>query len=386
MRILALVSDRSVPPVTGPKVRNRHLWRALERQGAEVRILGTDLSRSDAAPAEPGEFFPPEREVLPLRAWNALNHSYHEWPVSRRLASRVRELAAEWRPDVVHAEELRMSAYLPPRPAGGGCPILSVTLHNVETDVMRLAGSTSFRIGRRLIERHHLRSLIRFERERLAAVDVAFAYSPADLARHRRIHPDVRWALTRNGADAAGVRPAPQPAAPSVLLVGSLSYAPNVRGLAWFLDEILPLLGTGITVTVAGSGAGTSVRARLAATAVRFADEPTDLAPLYAEHAVCAVPVLEGSGTRGKILEALAHGRAVVSTRLGAGGLDLADGEGISLADDPADFAATVRHLAQHPAEREALARRGREAVLARYDWSVAAGELLEEWNRCASR
>ena len=207
-----------------------------------------------------------------------------------------------------------------------------------------------------------------------------------DLARYRELYPAAHWATTKNGTHASEITPAPQPPSASVLLVGSLGYAPNVHGLFWFLGHVLPLLPAGILVTVAGSRATEEVRRRLAQSRVRFVDTPEDLGPLYAKHALCAVPVFQGSGTRGKILEALAYERAVVTTSPGAGGLDLAEGEGFVLADDAERFADAIRRLAHAPGERGALARRGREAVLLRYDWSIVAAELVAAWSACASR
>jgi glycosyltransferase involved in cell wall biosynthesis len=385
VKVLALLSDCPWPPNTGSRVRNAYLWPALQRLGVEVRLLALDQpgAACDAPPAGAElELHAFGREPWPARAYHVLRHSYHQWPVSPSLRSRAARLAAEWRPDVIHAEELRMAAYTPARAAPA--PVRTLTLHNVESDLLRHTGSTALRFGRAAIERAHLRALLAFERRAVLGADLAFAYSAADLARYRELYPAARWAETRNGTHASLVMPAPQPAAPSALLVGSLGYAPNVHGLYWFLDHVLPLLPRDLRVTVAGSRAGDEVRRRLAASPVRFEDTPADLAPLYAEHAVSVVPVFEGSGTRGKILESLAYERAVVTTTPGAGGLELAEGEGFVLADDAEGFAAKVARLAASPGERAELARRGRAAVLARYDWSGVARDLLAAWTACA--
>jgi len=110
-------------------------------------------------------------------------------------------------------------------------------------------------------------------------------------------------------------------------------------------------------------------------------DSPSAVAPLYASHAIAVVPVFQGSGTRGKILESLAYERAVVTTTPGVAGLELAEGEGFVVADDPRTFAARTARLLSEPVERTALARRGRAAVLERYDWPVVARELLAAWS-----
>jgi glycosyltransferase involved in cell wall biosynthesis len=389
MRVLVLISDRPAPPITASRVRNANLWPALARLGVEVRLLGLDQVRDSEAPVvAPGpcplELYHFDREPFPVRAWHAATRSYHEWPVSATLHRRVREVVSEWRPDIVHAEELRMSAYLPSRSPEG--PIRTVTLLNVESDLQRQTGSSPVRTGRRLINHLHWRSLRGFETRMLSAVDVAFAYSAADLARWRALLPATRWATTRTGVDVSGRTPAPQPAAPSVLLTGTLSYAPNVVGLFWFLDEVLPRLPADLPVTVAGSLAPPEVRRRLAQSRVRFVDTPGDLAPLYAEHALLAVPLFQGGGTRGKIPESLAYERLVLSTSKGAEGLDLGADQGVIIADDAAGFAAAIDRWASAPDERGALARRGREAVLRKYDWPVVARELHHAWVECAAR
>lgn len=389
MRVLALLSDRPWPPNTGSRVRNAYLWPALERLGAEVRLLALEhggaymlASAGGWTPGSPDlELHPLDRDVWPLRAWHALRHSYHQWPVSRSLRRRALELARLWHPDVMHAEELRMAAYLPPAGAARAPAVRTLTLHNVETDLLGQTGSTALRHGRAFVEALHRSSLAAYERRAVHGVDLAFAYSASDEARYRDLYPGAHWAATRNGTHASAIAPAPAPSTPSVLLLGSLGYAPNVQGLEWFLDHVLPLLPSGVAVTVAGSRAPDEVRRRLAAAPVRFLDSPDDVAPLYAAHAVSVVPVFQGSGTRGKILEALAYERAVVTTTAGVGGLELAEGEGYVVADDAEGFAARVTRLLSAPDERAVLARRGRAAVLERYDWSVVARDLMAAWS-----
>jgi polysaccharide biosynthesis protein PslH len=386
VRILALLSDNPWPPNTGSRVRNAYVWPALERLGVEVKLLALDHGGTPGAGPLAVELHPFDVESYPRRVYHVLRYSYHQWPASRSLRQRAQELARTWKPDVVHAEELRMAAYLPDRGLLAPAALRSLTLHNVESDLLRHTGSTALRRGRAAIEALHLAALRSFERRAVRSVDLAFAYSAADLVRYRELYPAASWAETRNGTHASLIQPLPQPATPSVLLVGSLGYAPNVHGLYWFLDQVLPLLPREVRVTVAGSRAPEEVRRRLAASPVRFVDTPDDLAPLYAEHAVSVVPVFQGSGTRGKILEALAYERAVVTTTPGAGGLELAEGEGYVLADDAGRFAAAVTRLLAAPGEREALARRGRAAVLARYDWSSVAGDLLAAWSARVAR
>jgi glycosyltransferase involved in cell wall biosynthesis len=385
MRMLVLISDRPCPPVTGTRVRNFYLWPAAERLGVELKVLGTDLNRdTEPAASFPGidaEFYRCARAPFAARAWRVLTRSYHESPRSAELARRVDEVTASWQPDVIHAEELRMAYYLPGVRGRQVKARQSVTFHNVESDLFTTIGSPPVRFGRPLVTRVHLGSLRRYEARAVARTDVRFAYSEHDRARYAQLFPDARWSVTRNGTNALGIQPAPQPTEPKLLLVASWSYAPNRAGLAWFLEAVAPALVPSAAITVAGSGADNALRRQLADHHVRFVDTPIDLKPLYDEHAVVVVPLLEGSGTRGKILEALGHERLVVTTPKGAEGLDLRDGEGVVIASTADALAARINEALASFETRAASARRGREAVIERYDWSVVAAELRKAWD-----
>lgn len=382
MRVLALLADIPDPPVSGSKVRNFHLWKELVRAGVEVRVLGTHFNPAlgPVARGADGEYFLPDRRELRAKLSDLALRSYHEQFKSTALLERARGLVRDWKPDVVHGEELRMGRYL--LDLGPGAYQRTITLHNVETDLIRRTGSFPYRLGRELFNPIHRVSLARFERRVIDAADLAFAYSEPDLARYLELFPGARMQASRNGVAARAIEPAPEPDSPRVLIVGSLSYEPNVQGLIWFLEQVLPLLPASIAITVAGSNATPAVRARLARAAKRieFVDTPPDLSALYRASTVCAVPVFEGGGTRTKILEALAHRRLVVSTRVGVEGLALDDG--FSLAETPREFADLLLRYSSASEEKSRMTLAGREAVLRGYDWSVAAIELKQAWSK----
>ena len=390
IRVLALIGDHPDPPISGVLVRNYYLWPAVARLGVDLKVLGTHTLNGAGPPGPFGgldaEFFGFRRAPLLARVPLALTRSYHQFPSSDDLARRVDEVTRSWRPDVIHAEELRMAQYLPAvrgREAGAR---QSVTLHNVESDLYPKIAAPSVPVGRALVTQLHMHSLRSHESRVVGGTDLRMAYSETDRERYEALYPGTRWHATRNGTNALGLVPAPQPTDPSILLVANWYYAPNRRGLDWFLDDVLQHLDPRPPITVAGSGADDGQKRKLAGLGVRFVDTPRDLKPLYDEHAVVAVPVLEGSGTRGKIIEALAHERFVVTTTKGPEGLDLRPGEGLAIGDEPADFARRLVEALASADDRAASARRGREAVIARYDWSAVAAELVGAWQACVSR
>lgn len=388
MRVLVLITDRANPPLTATRVRNFYLWPDLKRLGVEVRVLGIDLEPgarfSPGPPQVESEFVRHEREEPLPRFVRSLLYSYHQWPYSERLANRIDRVVAEWSPTIIHAEELRMAPYLP-RLRGIEAPAKqTVAIHNVESDLLRQTGSTAYPYIKPLVERMHLLNLTQLERKVFENCDMVFAYSAVDKRRYEELYETV-CTTTSGGADVRHRVPAPEVNDASLLLVGSWNYQPNIAGLEWFIREVRPQISPAARVTVAGSGASTELQRTIKNANFTFIDRPLELEPLYKSHAIAVVPLLTGSGTRGRILEALSYGRVVVTTKKGIEGLDLAKGEGVLLADEPKLFAKKINLLLENPKERALVGHAGYRAVLQKYDWRVVAENLVAHWKKLTS-
>jgi glycosyltransferase involved in cell wall biosynthesis len=161
----------------------------------------------------------------------------------------------------------------------------------------------------------------------------------------------------------------------SIIFSGNLEYHPNVEAVRWFAAQIWPRIrdrAPGLTCTLAGRNEH-AVRAIVAASAGITLTGPIDDAiATLAGAKVCVVPLLSGSGTRFKILEAWAAARAVVSTTLGAEGLGAVDGQHLLIADDAASFANAVVRLLDDSALRRRLGDAGRALYLDRFTWPAA--------------
>jgi polysaccharide biosynthesis protein PslH len=161
-------------------------------------------------------------------------------------------------------------------------------------------------------------------------------------------------------------------AAVSVLFVGNLSYRPNAEAAIRLVEEVLPLLrrsaGRPVTVTLAGEpGHRDSVRSLGRRPGVRVTGFVPDLEPYFSAADVLVAPLTAGGGTRIKLLEAFAHGLPVVTTAIGAAGLDVADGVHLLIADSAAGMAEAAASVAADGRLRERLALAGRQLVLSRY-------------------
>jgi glycosyltransferase involved in cell wall biosynthesis len=181
-------------------------------------------------------------------------------------------------------------------------------------------------------------------------------------------------------------RPSPQRVPNRLCFVGSLDYVPNLDGLEWFLDSVWPLLRRrrpDLELELVGRGAGARAQA-LVRPAVRLVGAVASVRPHLEQAALGIVPLRIGGGTRLKVVEALALGTPLVSTPIGAEGLELEDGRHLALAAAPAEFAERVLELLADPQRASQLGHAGREQVAERYPWSRLAEGLLAAWESAA--
>ena len=219
--------------------------------------------------------------------------------------------------------------------------------------------------------------------EELAAcrgADHVLTVSEPDRAVLQEALPGLPVTVVPNGVDLAHFRPIPPAATDTgVVFVGKMDYRPNVRAAVWFCTEILPAIRRerpDCPVTIVGAQPTAAVRALERLPGVTVTGAVPDTRPYVSRAAVTVVPIRAGSGTRLKILEALALGRAVVSTTAGCEGLNVVDGEQLLVADEPDLFARHVVRLLGDVAERERLGAAGRRLVEARYGWDAAVATV----------
>jgi glycosyltransferase involved in cell wall biosynthesis len=183
-----------------------------------------------------------------------------------------------------------------------------------------------------------------------------------------------------SGVDTRALRPGPVPpgAPPALIFTGTMSWPPNAEGLRWLLREVWPRVRDAVPdarLLAVGGGPPEDVK-RLAAAddRVELPGRVPELEPWFERASVVVIPILSGAGIRLKVLDALASGRAIVSTTMGAEGAVVEDGVHLVLADDAASFADAVVAKLRDPGDMGARARRLAEE---RYDWRVL-GDRLE--------
>jgi glycosyltransferase involved in cell wall biosynthesis len=292
-----------------------------------------------------------------------------------------RQLAAH-RYDVVHFEFPSMTSFALDRaPRVGPATLFVLDEHNIEWDIARQTSANGLNPLRRGFGALDGRKIHAEEIAAWTRLDGCTVTSVHDREMLLAEAPAARTAVVPNGVDLDFFRPGdavPNREAPMILFFGAIDYHPNTEGLLWFFREIWPLLDThvpGIRVCVAGRRPPPSILA-LQGPNVEITGVVPDLRPYLERAAVVIAPLRIGGGTRLKILEAMAMGKPIVSTSLGAQGLAVQHGRELLLADDRATFAAQVRRLLD---DTELAGRVGAAAlrfVTEHHSWQASVGRL----------
>jgi len=302
-------------------------------------------------------------------------------------AAKVEKEISTCTPDVVHFDGLHTAAYAPLVARTAPRALRVLRCHNAEYMILeRLAESEANPIKRELIALQ-ARRVKRYEAAMLDHFDLILAITDTDAERFRAINPNCsdRIIVVPAGTKLPrALPPAPTQSGDAVRLIhiAAMDWLPNQGGLRWLRDEVLPLLdaaGLNYHLDVIGKNmpAEFNQMANQRVTVHGFVD---DLQPLVDAAHIAVVPLKVGSGMRVKILDYWAMGVPMVATRVAAEGL--ADGAEpvVALADEPAEFAETVRRLAANPAERQALRQAGFAKVTAGYGWTGLTDQLVKRY------
>jgi glycosyltransferase involved in cell wall biosynthesis len=246
-------------------------------------------------------------------------------------------------------------------------------------------------LGRRIYGELNWRKLRSEERAAFHTTDGVYACSAADEARIHSEVPSAQTAVIPNAADVDYYQPRPSDPpcdGRTILFFGLLSTTPNVDGVHFFVREIWPRIAAqrpDARCKIIGARPHRSVL-ELAAPRVEVVGFVDDLRPHLASAAALVVSLRLGGGTRLKIVEGMAMGKPIVSTALGAEGIDATQERDILIADEPVSFAASVLRLLDDPALRARVGQAARQLAVQRYSWSAAASKLEDFFGQIIAR
>jgi len=394
-RILFLTQTLPYPLDAGAKVRAYYMLRHL---GAHHRVTLASLVR----PTDPASAvshlaqFCEAIHTVPIRrsffrdATSLLVSMAARQPAlivrdrSAAFRDRIRHLIGQSKYDAVHVDQIKMAQHV----AGIAATPRLIDLHNVYCEVIAgVARLTASRWRKHLLLRE-ARTMARYERDVCRDFDEILAVTENDARRLREMIEEPRPVT----AIPICVDPSEIPMIAhnekslGLLCVGAMFYPPNVDGVLWFLREIFPRIRHEVPearLCIVGPRPDRAIlRAATADHHVRVTGYVEDLTPHLETCAAAVVPLRAGSGMRVKILDAMARGIPVVSTRLGAEGIHVTDGENVLLADSAGEFARTVVLLLCDVDARRRLAQNARRLIETRYDWRQRYGEVDAVYER----
>ncbi len=403
MRMLWLKAGPLLPLDKGGNLRTWHLMRHLAARH-EITYLSfapPDQPQSDVADmravAARVETVPRREAVkgsfrfyadVALHLFDPLPFAVGRYR-SQAYRSRVRSVLASGNFDLIVCD------FLPPAvslPRSLPCPAVLFT-HNVEAEIWRRHADIAPNELRRWLYRIQHRRMLRFEGRTLRRFHGVLTVSEADRRTFARLYPQgsqpVRVIPT--GVDTGYFTRSHQEEPPRprhLVFTGSMDWLPNEDAMLHFCRDILPRVQAEepeTTLTVVGRAPTAAVQALATVRGVTVTGRVEDVRPFIRDAAVYVVPLRIGGGTRLKIFEAMAMGKAVVSTVVGAEGLPIVDGTHLVLADEPAAFAHAVVALLRHPERRLALEEAARALVVERYDWSAIAASFEDTLVRFAA-
>jgi sugar transferase (PEP-CTERM/EpsH1 system associated) len=402
MRILWLKSDLLLPLDKGGKLRTWHLMRHLANHHdityvafaePSTPVANVEGMHEVARRVETITRADPAKGTLRFYA-DAAMHVVDPLPYavgkyrSREFKQRVSTLLAEQAFDLIVCDFLFPAVNLPKRLP---CPAVIFT-HNVESEIWRRHAETKTGMLSRMLYDAQYRRMLRYEGRTLARFDGVLAVSDQDGDTFSRLYPG---AITHpvhvvpTGVDTDYFTPSPSAAqSREMVFTGSMDWLPNEDAMVFFCRDVLPIIRAeepDVRLTVVGRAPTPTVRSLADGTSIEVTGGVADVRPYMKDAAVYIVPLRIGGGTRLKIFEAMAMGKAVVSTTVGAEGLPVTNGEQVMLADDPHTFARAVVGLMRDIDRRRQIESAARALVVERYDWSAVAGELEDALIRFAA-
>ena len=405
MKILFLTPQLPYPPHQGTTIRNYNLIRHLAVQHT-IDLLTFVAPDQQPDPASP--LYGVCRRIAtlpqPVRAARQRIVDTLRSPLpdmALRLESQpMHELVDSWLQDgydMVQIEGIEMAQYgfhalanPAAHKATGKRPLLIFDDHNCEYLLQQRNAFTDLRLPKRwpaalysLIQWQKLRQ---YERQICQRADAVLAVSSVDQQALERLAPSLRVSVIANGIDALpdDSTAVQQPTVPPILLfTGKMDYRPNIDAVLWFAEQVLPLILSAVP-KVRFQIVGMNPHPRLAGLRQHPAIEITGaveaIEPYMHAATVYVVPLRVGGGTRFKVLDAMVHGKPIVSTSLGVEGIAVQDGVELLLADTPQPFADAVIRLLHDAAQEQTLGnqlgQRARQFVLAEYSWQQIVPRL----------
>ncbi|MEI8183367.1 MAG: glycosyltransferase [Desulfomonile sp.] len=393
MKVLWISPKLPYPPESGDKLRQFNLMRHL-CSSVDISLVAFMLNQEEECHSEnmrqycrrvrtfysPNPSYAKRLRSIVTTSTPYYVSRYQDFAATRHILDEVRT----FQPDIVQIEHTYMADYLEKITPASRPPSV-LTKHNIDADLAFQNYRLADGLVRKVFWWLEWKKMSVYEPyvdNLFSSLVVMSETDKAEILRRKQSPQCVD--VVENGVDTVKFQPLPPVHDPVLLFIGALDYLPNQDAANYLCREIFPLLKKSfqsVKILLVGRKPSHEMLS-LASEAIEVWGDVPEVEPYYRQASIAVVPLRAGSGSRLKILEAMALGRPVVSTRKGAEGLDIQAGKDFLAADDPAAFAASIAMLLNDPGLYRNVSLQARKTVEEKYDWSASARKMLAIYNK----
>ena len=281
------------------------------------------------------------------------------------------KILTEQKPDIIHIEGIYLVVYADIIKKHSSTPII-LRSHNIEHEIWERTAQNE----KNSLKKWYLKNLSgkikKFELEKMHQFDAIMAITDKDADFYKYNHYKGKIKTISAGVDLELYQPKElQYTKPSICFLGSMEWMPNIQGVEWYLEKVWPSLKKlfpELTLHIAGKNMSTELKNRLI-DGVTFHGTIPDAAEFLNQHSIMIVPLLSGGGMRLKIVEAMALKRCIISTSIGAEGIEAENNVDILIANTPEEFITKTAALLNGTINGIAIGNNGRKLAQEKYSW-----------------
>ena len=394
MKILQLCNKPPYPPVDGGTLAMNSITQGLLGEGCAVRVLTVETDKHPAHTELMSDEYRNQTRFdavyidlgikpLPAAVAALCGESYHvKRYISNDFAKRLKAILQEESFDVVHVESIFLTPYVPLIRTHSQAKVI-LRAHNVEHLIWHRVAQSTRNPMKRSYLKHLSLTLRAYELEHLSDYDGIVCITPSDAEYFRQ--NGCRKPIT---SIPFGVEPKEYPEAEvepnSLFHIGAMDWMPNQESIAWLLHDVWPVVHREVPqahLYLAGRKMPERwMKARIEGVSV--VGEVDDAMQFIASKQINVVPLLSGSGIRVKIIEAMSAGKVVITTTVGAQGIDYTDGVDLLIANTPAEFAQQIGRCLADGAYCRRVGQAAAELIRTKYNGQRLATELIAFYNK----
>lgn len=394
MKILQICPKPPYPPSDGGTIAMNNITQGLLKSGHSVKVLALETPKHsrknssipvDYIEATGFETVYADTDVKTASALRGLfsRRSYQvDRFYSKAFASKIAEVLKKEAFDIIHLESIYTTPYISVIRQHSKAKIVLRT-HNIEHLIWQRMAKNEQNLAKRWAIKTFSSQLKRYECSLGNKIDGFASISTPDFEFFKSCSQSVPGTVVPFGIDLDDYEPEEDymPSdKPELFHIGSMDWLPNIEGIEWFLDEVWPIVlqeFPEVTFTIAGRKIPAEISHRNDANVI-VAGEVESANAFMLSKDIMIVPILAGSGIRVKIIEGMALGKVIITTSIGAEGLDVENGKNILIANTPEEFVAAVEKCVKTPDLCAILGENARNFVSLNHNNEWTTQKLIE--------